>query len=1322
MSALHSVKLLRNHTFLLAFHVCALTAIWASNAYAQNAADMMNLFGGLMRSAIVEGARAEWRKVRPSELTCIEQELQKQGTSTVALTQQGILPADGRIAGIRVGCASPPPVAQIGQPAAAATLQPLSATPTFDCTKARTTTARILCGDQAGAKADWDVSAAYWAGLSSLPESNQDAFKRGHEDWFQTLRRSCRFLPDQPDYSPQQRQCVLTAFQTRANAYRSRLRGDALAESKLSPEDHARLQSQLVTLGQLDGSADGEFGPQTREAIKRFQAEAGEPQIEYLTPPQRTRLAQAVPPTPPTGQAAGGTASSPSSPDIQTKLTPTEAANQCQSNDSDKRLVGCAAIINVKGKGYSVALADAFDGRCRSYIDLGQYQRASEDCKAAISLSPRHAYAYNNLAAALTGLGDMQAGIAAYSKSIELKSDFIYSYLGRANAFTRIGDKKNAKKDLDQALTIEPGNQQAKDLIASLAIETAKLNDARMFLDDVQKFIAKQDPVPASVMLIATDAAALQIAITQYDELAAVEGVGRLNGLLDPMNGFQEFRKSQQDERDRQTAQRLAASRNEGAKNLFFVDNYVKRKLLDPKAASLIRLREQIDTADKAQNIDDIIKANNALDAYVKGNGLAGDYLDIANELRRSASQPLHTPTLPKLAPVETALLQAARIYLDDAQSFLKTQSAIDKDKIAGIAREATILQAAIVKFDEAGASQSKKKLGYFLGSINGFVEFTADREAGRQRDRDRRRVLAAGKAEQGVYFIGEYLREHLADPKTGAILTIKGRLESSLTSNAVDETGIGEIDKANEALDGFVRDNALSEEYSCSIAGRQNAGVTPAAPPMTIDRLLTEKNKFALAGPDDDMVLLFNAAPSAPSVAKDITGKFVFLTGDVSVCVAQTSMDEDRTWFVQRALRQQGARNVKLAASLCDFPRVSTEIDIVAFQRGELRKQRIEYVIGLVDLINADILREYQVVTAAAYNADIQSIRAVSLQIATDIEGAKRKGFGVLAVTDAAIPVCAVTSNPVAQLGLKELLLRDKELVSRRLRFEWNIVDMTVGNAFVALSRLQCGYAAGDAAALQQLMLALRRDGKQYEFAPVWYSSEDVAAAGTTVLKQEDARKQAGEAGRQIDDAKAKERMVQKDAIERNLRLQNGARARSLKDRIQDLIRQAADKPLTAGVARRATETQQSFPVFSAWLNRRFDDQWEITDIASEIFDFGTVQWNGRVLDGIIVEATVKQKSRIEGVYKTDCFRFGLVDDAEFTVDRDRFDVDCGRSDSTIAAWKAKRQFKSLWNADLPQHADLAWPHRRFAAAGGRPNLAQASPGEGPSGRSVAQ
>src|SRR5438105_3969627 len=43
-----------------------------------------------------------------------------------------------------------------------------TAKPTFDCTKARSATARIICLDQAGAKADWELTAAYWARIFSL--------------------------------------------------------------------------------------------------------------------------------------------------------------------------------------------------------------------------------------------------------------------------------------------------------------------------------------------------------------------------------------------------------------------------------------------------------------------------------------------------------------------------------------------------------------------------------------------------------------------------------------------------------------------------------------------------------------------------------------------------------------------------------------------------------------------------------------------------------------------------------------------------------------------------------------------------------------------------------------------------------------------------------------------------------------------------------------------------------------------------------------------------------------------------------------------------
>jgi hypothetical protein len=562
------------------------------------------------------------------------------------------------------------------------------------------------------------------------------------------------------------------------------------------------------------------------------------------------------------------------------------------------------------------------------------------------------------------------------------------------------------------------------------------------------------------------------------------------------------------------------------------------------------------------------------------------------------------------------------------------------------------------------------------LRPLAGFTDFLAEQAASRIRDRVRRFELLRPVAEDNISFIDEYLRQHLTDPKTETLRAHKAAIEKAGKANAIEDGSVEALSQDNDAFKAFVTNSHLLDEYNTIIS----AGRTSEPPQATIDQLKTEKNKFAIEGPDGDLVLAFNASPSAPSIAKDITGKLVFQTGRVSLCTAQRSMDEDRTRLLERLFRQLGADEIK-RLSECDFSLVPTQTDIVAFQRGELRKQRPNYVIGLLDRINDNTLREYRVITESEYNREMQDRRALQLQIAKEVEDNRREGFGVLTVTDAAIPVCIVISDSVAQKGLRELLSRDKELISRRLRFEWSMEESTRGNAFIALSRMQCGYAAGNAASLRDLMVPLRRDDKTYEFAPLWYSTDSVIAAGTEALKREEQSKIDKENKKKIDEALGGQNKRQKENIERELREQNGPRARGLRDQIQSLIKQAADKPL-AETPRRAKETERWFPSFSAWLNKRFDEQWETDEVSSDIVDYGKVQWNGRALDGIIIETTITQRNRIKGARQTYRFRFGLVDDAEFMMKRDLFDVETGSSDRAIAYWKTRRDFISLWNA----------------------------------------
>jgi uncharacterized protein len=969
----NSVKLLRNHTFLLAFNACALTGI--SNAYAQNAGDMMNLFGGLMRGAIVEGVRADWRKIRPPELACIEQELQKQGTSTAALTQQGILPADGRIAGIRAGCATAaisarPPLSQIVQPAIAANPQPLSATPTFDCTKAKSGSGLILCSDQAGAKADWDIDAVYWANMFSLPEANRDAFTRAHEDWVQSVNRTCRLLPEQSAYMSQQRQCVLTAFRKRTDAYRARLKGDALAESKLNPEQHAEIQSALITLGLLDGTADGEFGEITRRAIKRFQDQNGEAQDEFLTAPQQQQLVQ--------GKAPAGTA---------------------QANSS------------------------------------------LEHTESSSSPLPVHKNLY-----------------------------FTDSYL---------------RDTLPVPIDLRPIK------------ETAKLKEARVFLEDIQKFVAGQKTVP-SISAIAKEAANLQIAISKFDEAGAVQSMAHLSDLLKPISGFQEFAKQQQDDRRREDARRLAEASSEGNKNVYFIDSYLRENLGDSKTASLIGLRDQISDSQKRAALDEITKANDALQAFVTDNGLSNAY----------------------------------------------------QSTVADYANPAT--------------------------------------------------------------------------PKGDNSATLQERLG------------------------------------------------------------ITDKSKFLVEGPTDEIALLYNASPTAPNVWINVRGDKVFQNDTGSLCFAHTNTEIGMLRYTERVLGEQGAKKITLGPPRCNLSMAASLIDIIAFERGELLKEREDYIRELVKLVNGDSFHKYQIISN--YAAQERQLQTLSLRIESDVEKDAREGFGVIAVSDQPV-ACVVPPTLADQVdGIKELLRRNQDSIAPKLESDLQFVDTTVDLAYFGLQRKQCGYVAGEASVLKGIIQALLRDHDRdqvkYTFSPVWFSKEDVAQA---TFDTRDAREQAirkvaiedqqKQAQGAIDAARLKNQQSTKSAIEQGLRERNGVRARGLMNGISDFVRGLADK--------RLDDVDHRFPTYLNWLNKRFSDQWDTFNVTSDIADFGTVQWKGRSLDAIIVKSTIQQKNRILGQYDDACFMFGLVDDVEFTMQRDLFAVDCSSGGTVVNKWKIGEKFQSQWNAN---------------------------------------
>src|SRR5262249_21494538 len=189
--------------------------------------------------------------------------------------------------------------------------------PSFDCSQGvNSALAIILCRVPEAAQADWDLASAYWAFSSddrdqrafsqsmnqrcALPrqetaeESVGRAFAQG---WGRTMWGQPLPIPGPQPITQNHVRCVITTFHNRGATLRSKLAGDALVESKLSPEEHTEIQAALIQKGFLrnrfrdyGANADGQFGPNTRSAIKDFQRSIGARQTGFLSSDQRMAL------------------------------------------------------------------------------------------------------------------------------------------------------------------------------------------------------------------------------------------------------------------------------------------------------------------------------------------------------------------------------------------------------------------------------------------------------------------------------------------------------------------------------------------------------------------------------------------------------------------------------------------------------------------------------------------------------------------------------------------------------------------------------------------------------------------------------------------------------------------------------------------------------------------------------------------------------------------------------------------------------------------------------------------------------------------------
>ena len=269
----------------------------------------------------------------------------------------------------------------------------------------------------------------------------------------------------------------------------------------------------------------------------------------------------------------------------------------------------------------------------------------------------------------------------------------------------------------------------------------------------------------------------------------------------------------------------------------------------------------------------------------------------------------------------------------------------------------------------------------------------------------------------KNIYFIDNYIKGHLGETKTAQLLGLKTQIDQAIKKNDVEE-----ITQRNATLRSYLKDNGLLDAYEAIV--RNFLIPSPDGQPDQSKRAaglgLSDKSKILLSGSLDDIVLLYNASPKAPSVWKNVRGDVVFQKDQASLCFAHIA-PVPLVRFVERMISVQGAKDILSSRRLRCCEAAASAVDILAFQRGELLKQKDEYILALAKLMELDTFQQYKVLSD--YATEFQKREALSLQVEDEVSRNVRIGSGVIKSGEAPI-VCVVPPSISEQLGgLRDLL-----------------------------------------------------------------------------------------------------------------------------------------------------------------------------------------------------------------------------------------------------------------------------------------------------------
>jgi len=131
---------------------------------------------------------------------------------------------------------------------------------------------------------------------------------------------------------------------------------------------------------------------------------------------------------------------------------------QCQSDDDDRLIRGCSAVIRLD-RDTPERLALAFANRGRAWSEKGEYDRAIRDLDNAVRLAPNFAEAFNYRGVANVSQGQYEHAIQDFDQAVRLDPNYAIAIYNRGLALQAMGRADAAAQDFARAKQVGPGRK-----------------------------------------------------------------------------------------------------------------------------------------------------------------------------------------------------------------------------------------------------------------------------------------------------------------------------------------------------------------------------------------------------------------------------------------------------------------------------------------------------------------------------------------------------------------------------------------------------------------------------------------------------------------------------------------------------------------------------------------------------------------------------------------------------------------------------------------------------------------------------------------------